>query len=613
MRYHLLNLERSPERLAAFRNDNPACAYFTRTQAIDGKEVERKILADKHLMNPGLDYTDGAIGCALSHMAIWTEVINSQEPATVAEDDAVMRADFRSEQERLLAAAPPDWDLILWGFNTDAYVTFDLMPGVSRFTGHLYHADIMGNLSSFKETKYKSELFPLVRAHGTICYSISPRGAERLLSHVVPLRPMDVFYPGLNRNKINTGIDDMMASVYDGMKTYVCVPPIVVSKHDLPNSTVQTADSPVAHKGVVKANAALHSAGECRLSRNMFLLSQENVGQDFALETHRLWRYVNSDGRVEAGRLSLLPDGRIGGSLALSTHKWTMSGVDLLIHDACNKTVSRFHSSSHGEYVSGEGGATLIPVRDPAAPASVLPVQKTAHQARRNLVIVRAGRESHHLDWARDIELSDRTWDLCVSFYGPDDAFSEIGECDFSILQNKDRKWPAIAALFGEQSPFWQYDYVMMPDDDIAMTWSDINRCFEVMKDYGLYLAQPALASDSPRNHFSHPLTLHHQGTVLRYTSFVEVMVPIFSRDAIRLCLPSFVTSDSGWGLDWAWQSMLGYPKRRSAIIDEVVVRHMRPVGGNYQGLTPQEDEARVLDMFGGKKILVNYGVVLAQ
>lgn len=239
MQYYVLNLTRSPERLVSFRTTNPECAYFSRKSAVDGTTLNKNHLINSGLLAPNLDYTDGAIGCALSHMMIWTEVINTQKSATIAEDDAILREDFLSEQKHLLAQAPSDWELIHWGFNTDAYVTFNLMPSVSPFTGNLYDNLILKNLPAFRKSEYHSKIFPLLRAHGTPCYSISPLGAKRLLEQVIPLRPMEVFYPGLNRNKTNSGIDDMMAAQYEQMKAYVSIPPLVIPKNDITNSSVQ--------------------------------------------------------------------------------------------------------------------------------------------------------------------------------------------------------------------------------------------------------------------------------------------------------------------------------------------------------------------------------------
>lgn len=591
MRYHVLNLARSPERLATFRQNNPECGYFAARMAVDGKAVDKKAVIHQGLMQAGLPYTDGAVGCALSHMSLWMDVVQRQEAATIAEDDAILRDDFRQEQEKLLARLPQDWELVHWGFNTDAYVTFQLIPGVTPFTGTMYHDLVLVHLEEFRRSRVQPRLESLLRCHGTMCYSISPRGAKRLLEHVVPLRPMSVVYPGLSHQKINTGIDDMMADYYGQMKAYVCFPPLVVSLHDAQTSSVQTQDTPPAQQPAT-------------------LLPEEKTLDEEALLTHPLWRCVNGDGQVVVPRIGLLPDGRLGGlPEKVSGCSWSRQGQYLLFKDAKNAPLMKFCLQS-GIYKSEGGAETLVPVKDFPLPAPVFPSVRSKGPQRRNLVIVRAGSSSLHPQWLEGLTPEEREWDLCVSYYGTESEFLQLDGCEYAILQNKERKWPAIAALLGDESPFWHYDYVMMPDDDLAMTGADINRCFSIMAQYKLDLAQPSLPASTPSTQYSHDLTLQRAGNVLRYTSFVEVMTPVFSREALRECLPSFGLSQSGWGLDWVWPSILGYPKNKIAIIDSAVAYHTRPVGNNYAGLTPTLDEKKLVALFGTGKELQNYGVV---
>mgnify|MGYP001467576462 CR=1 FL=1 len=346
-----------------------------------------------------------------------------------------------------------------------------------------------------------------------------------------------------------------------------------------------------------------------RWLHTLFFSEEKTLDED-ALVAHSLWRCMNGDGQVVASRICLLPDGRIGGlPEKLSGYSWCRQDKNLLFKDAQDVLWMRFHPQS-GAYKSEGGGETLVPIVDFPLPSPVFPLVRGKMPQRRNLVIVRAGSSSLHPQWLKGLTSEERTWDLCVSYYGTESEFSSLDGCEYAILQNKERKWPAIAALLGKDSPFWHYDYVMMPDDDLAMTGADINRCFAIMAEYKLELAQPALPANTPRLQYSHDLTLQRAGNVLRYTSFVEVMTPLFSREALRECLPSFGLSQSGWGLDWVWPSILGYSKNKIAIIDSAVAYHTRPVGNNYAGLTPKLDEKKLVALFGTGKELKSYGVV---
>ncbi len=73
-----------------------------------------------------------------------------------------------------------------------------------------------------------------------------------------------------------------------------------------------------------------------------------------------------------------------------------------------------------------------------------------------------------------------------------------------------------------------------IPDDDIVQLSSSINRAFDIQEVYGLELAQPSLCSRIESD------SVHGQGmymespTVLRYGTFVEIMVPLFSMEFFK-------------------------------------------------------------------------------
>ncbi|WP_119155607.1 hypothetical protein [Caldimonas tepidiphila] len=216
---------------------------------------------------------------------------------------------------------------------------------------------------------------------------------------------------------------------------------------------------------------------------------------------------------------------------------------------------------------------------------------------RRNLIIVRAGDRSLHREWTAG---EDRDFDLFVSYYGSkgtpwlyDGEYHE---------HRPGPKWPCLAELLAEQPELIErYDAFWLPDDDISASTEVIDRMFALFHGFGLALAQPALTRDS---YYSWDFLLQRPECVLRHTRFVEVMVPIFGRGALRACLPSFAESHSGWGLDWLWPHLCddGRPER-FAILDATPVRHTRPLGGelyrNNPALDPRRDEQRLLEKYG--------------
>jgi hypothetical protein len=65
--------------------------------------------------------------------------------------------------------------------------------------------------------------------------------------------------------------------------------------------------------------------------------------------------------------------------------------------------------------------------------------------------------------------------------------------------------------------------------------------------------------------------------SIVRRVSFVEVMTPVFSADALFDLAPMFSNSRSTYGIDWAWAALL---RDRDAIhvVDAVRVDQLRPV-----------------------------------
>lgn len=215
----------------------------------------------------------------------------------------------------------------------------------------------------------------------------------------------------------------------------------------------------------------------------------------------------------------------------------------------------------------------------------------------RNLVVVRAGDRSLHPTWLAGPR---RDFDVFVSYYGANPG-THAAAADYYEAR-PGPKWPCIGALLDEHAELvGAYDSVWFPDDDLAADGETIDRMFAFFHAYRLCLAQPALTPDS----YCTWRTLRQDpGCHLRFNAFVEIMAPIFSREALRTCAPSFVESRSGWGLDWLWPELC----RRAglgplAVIDATPVRHTRPCGGElyrlHPDMDPRADAEAVLRKYG--------------
>lgn len=217
----------------------------------------------------------------------------------------------------------------------------------------------------------------------------------------------------------------------------------------------------------------------------------------------------------------------------------------------------------------------------------------------RNLVILRAGDASLHREWLAE---PGRDFDIFISYYGSQPDLYRA-DADYYEMR-RGPKWSCIADLLSERGDLLdRYDTFWFPDDDLAATTGTINRMFALFRGFGLSLAQPALTRDS---YYSWQNLLQHTEYILRYVVFVEVMAPIFDRISLKACLKTFGESQSGWGLDWVWPSLVGRGRLDAmAVLDATPVKHTRPVlGGDLYGNNPELDPHRDL-----KALVEGYGV----
>ena len=126
-----------------------------------------------------------------------------------------------------------------------------------------------------------------------------------------------------------------------------------------------------------------------------------------------------------------------------------------------------------------------------------------------------------------------------------------------------------------ERSIFSEYKAIWCLDDDLEISFHDVDIFFNMMSELGLSLAQPSLSKDSPKRFL---MTTNDIECLARYTNFVEIMMPAFSQAAFRHCVETFDKAISGWGLDYVWPKLLGYPDQKIGIVDAIVVKHTKAI-----------------------------------
>jgi GR25 family glycosyltransferase involved in LPS biosynthesis len=247
---HLINLDRSQDRLAEFRRINGHLTKIVRFPAVDGRaldiaEVVRSGLATEDILGERA-YKPGAVGLALSHAALWDLAIGSDEAVTLCEDDAIFNRHFEPCAEAIIETLPDDWDIVVWGWNFDLFMSFEMLPGVSHSLVQFDQDRMRGATELFQNQLPSSRAFRLSWCFGTPGYTVSASGAQKLKDRLVPFRPMTLHCPGIERAYPFSayfdvlGVDGALNSVYRELNAFACFPPLVVTKNEATASTIQT-------------------------------------------------------------------------------------------------------------------------------------------------------------------------------------------------------------------------------------------------------------------------------------------------------------------------------------------------------------------------------------
>jgi glycosyl transferase family 25 len=233
----VINLDRYPDRMARFMAYNAIDdVEIVRMQAVDGEKLDRDELVARNLIAPDLVYSTNSVACSLSHVRCWQRIIESGRPGVVCEDDVALRRDFgrlHAAFEAELAHA----DTIFWSYNFDMHVDFRV-PGMgtcsSIFDERWFNDE--GRIAEFQAGAVPVTLWRPERLWGVACYSVTPRGAARMLDRVMPLRnaSVDFAYPtGLKQMSVcnfpSLGIDSDLGLVHvNELDAWVAVPPAAI-------------------------------------------------------------------------------------------------------------------------------------------------------------------------------------------------------------------------------------------------------------------------------------------------------------------------------------------------------------------------------------------------
>jgi glycosyl transferase, family 25 len=238
MQIHLINLDRSIDRLVEFQKRNSHLRDVIRFAAVDGQTLDKEKQMREGVLTSDCRYSRGALGSAISHITLWRMAVDGQCTMTIAEDDAIFSTKFEGCAGKVLALLPTNWDVIFWGWNFDAPLQIEMLPDVSGAILRCDQERLRRNIDQFSALETGPVFVRVLHTWGLMCYTISPKGAQALLDVCLPLRSTLIEIPGLGGRFEPKTLDATLNAGYPSLKSFVCVPPLVVSENRHEISTI---------------------------------------------------------------------------------------------------------------------------------------------------------------------------------------------------------------------------------------------------------------------------------------------------------------------------------------------------------------------------------------
>lgn len=163
---------------------------FSIEQVKENKTYNEDLAIKNHRYGKPMKH--GEIACSWSHKMIYEDMLaNGYQKVLIFEDDAVPDFERSKEVQAILNQAPPDSELIFWGWTKNAVQT----PGsfIKKITYHIQHQlgflkwnhQIIRNLYA---RPYSTQLKKAGFHDHTFAYAVSRSGAEKLIKMQTPIQ-----------------------------------------------------------------------------------------------------------------------------------------------------------------------------------------------------------------------------------------------------------------------------------------------------------------------------------------------------------------------------------------------------------------------------------------
>jgi len=186
---YLINLDRRPDRLERFMNslDNSDMKNMKvlRMNAVDGSEIdisrvplsetakgELKQIETTGFRSKHYQLTRGAIGCYLSHVKVWKDIVEKgHKNGLIFEDDVTLPENMYERMMNSMKGVPDDWDVLLFGFHCKECENMKNYRKVDRFILlHCYAISYSGIVKMLKT----NSMFPITQQIDSYMSELSP-------------------------------------------------------------------------------------------------------------------------------------------------------------------------------------------------------------------------------------------------------------------------------------------------------------------------------------------------------------------------------------------------------------------------------------------------------
>ncbi|MEI6649106.1 MAG: glycosyltransferase family 25 protein [Actinomycetes bacterium] len=244
---YVIHLASQSVRKTEFLDRNGGFATFNWSAGRLGSELNLSSLVAEGLLaaemvaepivGPNPRFTAPALGSSLAHVDLWKLAVAENQSITILENDAILAPNYQSTITDL-TGAHPDFDFIQWGWNWDSKFHARILGNMGLVECHFSQAEIPSHITNFQKLVTPHLLVKLIHSWGIHCYTISPKGAEKLLNTVLPLSTKLIDRLDVGVSYYPTTLDGIMNGLYPKLNAYACWPPLTVAENDQARSSV---------------------------------------------------------------------------------------------------------------------------------------------------------------------------------------------------------------------------------------------------------------------------------------------------------------------------------------------------------------------------------------